>query len=250
MIEFPSTTVVNRILSKEKFIEHLDLTASLKRKLTSDIEHFKIINKFADSTLNFSALPVADDEENGEVDNEKARVTEILLLQITLKKPDFDQKLIETIAGQNPHKLVFLLRCEKYARLAVYYQRLYICAWQKYEDVSLELRGKSVSELWRSFVSQIALHSFDSVDRPEDNTAKVGTTENVVNKQILDNTLELRNKAEALKKEIEKLEKKMRNEQQSRRQYELHKMILNKKKEYEKIIAKLLGNLQGGVKLN
>lgn len=246
MIEFPSTTAVDRILPKDKFIEHLDLTASLKKKLTTDVEHFRIINKFADSTLNFNALPVADEEESTE-EMPMALVKEVLLLQITLKKPDFDQKLIETIAKQNPHALVFLIRCEKYARLAVYYQRFYICAWQKYEDVTLELRGKSVPELWRSFVSQIALHSFEPANTNEAEATRVGTTEDVVNKQTLDNTLELRNKAEALKKEIETLETKKHREVQTRKQFAMHKKILQLKQEYEQVVAKLLGNLREGV---
>lgn len=246
MIEFPSTTAVDRILPKDKFIEHLDLTASLKKKLTTDVEHFRIINKFADSTLNFNALPVADEEETTE-EMPRALVKEVLLLQITLKKPDFDQKLIETIAKQNPHALVFLLRCEKYARFAVYYQRLYICAWQKYEDISLELRGKSVPELWRSFVSQIALHSFESANTKEAEATKVGTTADVVTTVTLDNTLELRNKAEALKKEIETLETKKHREVQTRKQFAMHKKILQLKQEYEQVVAKLLGNLREGV---
>ena len=53
MIEFPSTTVVNRLLPKDKFIEHLDLTTNLKKKLISDIVHIKILNKFSRSVLGF-----------------------------------------------------------------------------------------------------------------------------------------------------------------------------------------------------
>lgn len=247
MIEFPSTTAVDRILPKDKFIEHLDLTASLKKKLTTDVEHFRIINKFADSTLNFNALPVADEEEVSESDRPNTLVKEILLLQINLKKPDFDHKLIESIAKQNPHALVFLLRCEKYARLAVYYQRFYICKWQNFEDISLELRGKSVSELWRSFVSQIALHSFEPAKTNEAEATRVGTTADVVTTVTLDNTLELRNKAEALKKEIETLETKKHREVQTRKQFAMHKKILQLKQEYEQVVAKLLGNLKEGI---
>ena len=145
MLEFPSTTAVNMILPKDKFVEHLDLTPNLKKKLISDVVHIKILNKFSKSLLNFR-------EEVDEVECSKSphqlpttnhaeasasAITEVLLLQIDLKKPDFDSKLVEAIARQNPHKLVFLLRYLQYAKLAVFYKKLYIGSWKPFEEVSL-----------------------------------------------------------------------------------------------------------------
>ena len=196
MIEFPSTTVVNRILPKDKFVEHLDLTPNLKKKLISDIVHIKILNKFSKSVLGFRdfedpfttrlpswrsrALPTSCwssspssvtspnsealgaglngtkmlPHEGGEAGEQsetegvlslEEKITEVLLLQIDLKKPDFDSKLIEAIARQNPHKLVFLLRYLQYAKLAVFYKKLYIGSWRPFEEVSLTLNGNNMN---------------------------------------------------------------------------------------------------------
>ena len=200
MIEFPSTTAVNRILPKDKFVEHLDLTPNLKKKLISDVVHIKILNKFSKSVLGFredgdfkdpfrQATPATfptfvgagldyTNEDGGfsrcapkaescwgschavteGVLSLKETITEVLLLQIDLKKPDFDSKLIEVIARQNPHKLVFLLRFQHYAKLAVYYKKLYIGSWKPFEEVTLTLNGNNMNEVWLSFVGQIALY--------------------------------------------------------------------------------------------
>ena len=54
MVDFPSTTFVNRLLPKDKFIEHLDLSPILKKKLGTDIVHIRVLNKFSRSVLNFT----------------------------------------------------------------------------------------------------------------------------------------------------------------------------------------------------
>ena len=293
MIEFPSTTVVNRILPKDKFVEHLDLTPNLKKKLISDIVHIKILNKFSKSLLNFREeldevecskslhlrggvrrmsdggvtefvvnhnsleqtqsradsknaplckgrchavterfsnnqekiiLNTLDCHANARNDSNNCcsntlslnldnsssvtlsackqatspqgealgntyhssttnhaealasasaiekPIKEVLLLQIELKKHDFDSKLIETIAKQNSHKLVFLLRFDKYSKLAVYYKQLYIGKWKPFEKVSLTLNGNNMNEVWISFVEQIALEETREIrdERKED----------------------------------------------------------------------------------
>ena len=99
--------------------------------------------------------------QNCKVEAIEKPIKEVLLLQIELKKHDFDSKLIETIAKQNSHKLVFLLRYQQYAKLAIYYKQLYIGEWKPFEEVSLTLNGNNMNEVWLSFVEQIALDKED-----------------------------------------------------------------------------------------
>ena len=277
MIEFPSTTVVNRILPKDKFLEHLDLTPNLKKKLISDIVHIKILNKFSKSVLNFidfssqnrhcepsldgvaiqneemrdkrqeiRELTTASDgnsqnrycEERSDVAIQNCKVEaiekpikEVLLLQIELKKHDFDSKLIETIAKQNSHKLVFLLRFDKYAKLAIYYKQLYIGKWKPFEEVSLTLNGNNMNEVWLSFVEQIALEESRRCSPTNGGGAgEQSETEGVLNKSDLDHKLDLQNKAKALEKEIAKLDTAIRREKQPNRKFELHKKLMELEK--------------------
>lgn len=212
MVDFPSTTFVNRLLPKDKFIEHLDLSPILKKKLGTDIVHIRVLNKFSRSVLNFT----------DKIDSEEL-TTEVLFLQIELKKHDFDSKLIEAIAKQNSHKLVFLLRFEKYAKLALFYQRLYESKWKPFEDLSLVLIGKNMNEVWLSFVRQIA------------NGDEIDVLTETITKNELDNKLEIQNRLEALQKEITRLDSAIRKERQPRKKYELHQKLLELEERYQKL---------------
>ena len=94
MVHFPTTTAVHRRLPKEAFYKHLPLTKVLKDKFVSEVDRIVVENSLTKENLNLTA---------------DSEVKEILLLSITLKKQEFDGKVIEAIARQNPHKLVFLL---------------------------------------------------------------------------------------------------------------------------------------------
>ncbi len=217
MVDFPSTTFVNRLLPKDKFIEHLDLSPILKKKLGTDIVHIRVLNKFSNSVLNFNDLPETEKDSKEEI------IKEVLLIRIELKKHDFDSKLIEAIAKQNSHKLVFLLRFEKYAKLALYYQRLYESKWKPFEDLSLVLIGKNMNEVWLSFIRQIA------------NGDEVGVLTETITKNDLDNKLDIQNRLEALQKEITRLDSAIRKERQPRKKYELHQKLLELEESYQKL---------------
>lgn len=92
MIDFPGNTLVKRRLPKEAFYKHLPLSAALKSKFVSDVDCIILENSLTRKNLN-----LARDSE----------IKEIMLLSITLKKQNFDGKIVEAIARQNPHQLIF-----------------------------------------------------------------------------------------------------------------------------------------------
>ena len=106
MIDFPTATAVHRRLPKEAFYKRLPLAKALKDKFVSDVEWIVIENSLTKDNLNL---------------NTDSEIKEILLLSITLKKQEFDGKVIEAIAKQNPHNLVFLLMFEDSRQLALYH---------------------------------------------------------------------------------------------------------------------------------
>ena len=110
MIEFPAATAVHRRLPKEAFYKHLPLTKILKEKFVSDVDRIVVENSFTKENLNLAS---------------DAEIKEIMLLSISLKNQEFDGKVIEAIARQNPHKLVFLLSFEDQQQLAIYHNKLY-----------------------------------------------------------------------------------------------------------------------------
>ena len=143
MIEFPVSTRIHKRLPKEAFYKRLTLSAALKEKFVDDIERIVIENSLSNNSLNLTT---------------DSEIKEILLLSISLKKQEFDGKVVEAIARQNLHKLLFLLVCEDKQQLALYHSKLYRSEWMSADEITLDLNGSSLDEIWKSFIEQIALY--------------------------------------------------------------------------------------------
>ena len=205
MIEFPAATAVHRRLPKEAFYKHLPLTKILKEKFVSDVDRIVVENSFTKENLNLAS---------------DAEIKEIMLLSISLKNQEFDGKVIEAIARQNPHKLVFLLNFEDQQQLAVYHNKLYCTLWMAHDEIALKLRGYSLDEIWDSFIEQIALYE----ERAEE-TADLP----------IEDRLAIQNQILKLEKQIDKTENAMWKEQQPKKKFELHTRL----REYQKKLEDL-----------
>ena len=205
MIEFPAATAVHRRLPKEAFYKHLPLTKILKEKFVSDVDRIMVENSFTKENLNLAS---------------DAEIKEIMLLSISLKNQEFDGKVIEAIARQNPHKLVFLLSFENQQQLAVYHNKLYRTLWMKHDEIALKLQGYSLDEIWDSFIEQIALYE----ERAEQTDALSIEDRLAIQDQIL-----------KLEKQIDKTENAMWKEQQPKKKFALHTRL----REYQKKLEDL-----------
>ncbi|RGD95872.1 DUF4391 domain-containing protein [Clostridiales bacterium AM23-16LB] len=205
MIEFPAATAVHRRLPKEAFYKHLPLTKILKEKFVSDVDRIVVENSFTKENLNLAS---------------DAEIKEIMLLSISLKSQEFDGKVIEAIARQNPHKLVFLLSFENQQQLAVYHNKLYRTLWMKHDEIALKLQGYSLDEIWDSFIEQIALYE----ERAEQTDALSIEDRLAIQDQIL-----------KLEKQIDKTENAMWKEQQPKKKFALHTRL----REYQKKLEDL-----------
>ena len=205
MIEFPAATAVHKRLPKEAFYKHLPLTKILKEKFVSDVDRIVVENSFTKENLNLAS---------------DAEIKEIMLLSISLKKQEFDGKVIEAIARQNPHKLVFLLSFEDQQQLPVYHNKLYRTLWMAHDEIALKLRGYSLDEIWDSFIEQIALYE----ERAEE-TADLP----------IEDRLAIQNQILKLEKQIDKTENAMWKEQQPKKKFELHTRL----REYQKKLEDL-----------
>ena len=203
MIDFPTATAVHRRLPKEAFYKHLPPTKALKDKFVSDVERIVIENSLTKDNLNL---------------NTDSEIKEILLLSITLKKQEFDGKVIEAIAKQNPHNLVFLLMFEDSRQLALYHSKLYRTQWMDASEISLKPQGFSLDEIWEAFVEQIALY-----DERAEKSASLSVDERLaLQEQIL-----------KLEKLIAKTEAAAWKEQQPKKQFELYTRLRGYKQELE-----------------
>ena len=205
MIEFPAATAVHRRLPKEAFYKHLPLTKILKEKFVSDVDRIVVENSFTKENLNLAS---------------DAEIKEIMLLSISLKNQEFDGKVIEAIARQNPHKLVFLLSSEDQQQLAIYHNKLYRTLWMAHDEIELKLQGYSLDEIWDSFIEQIALYE----ERAEE-----------IADLSIEDRLEIQDQILKLEKQIDKTENTMWKEQQPKKKFELHTRL----REYQKKLEDL-----------
>ena len=205
MIDFPAATAVHRRLPKEAFYRHLPLTKMLKDKFVSDVDRIVVENSLTKENLNLTA---------------DSDIEEILLLSIALKKQEFDGKVIEAIARQNPHKLVFLLTFEDSRQLALYRGKLYRTRWMEASEVNLRPQGFSLAEIWDGFAEQIALY-----EERAQNSAALSVDERIARQeQII-----------KLEKLIEKTEAAAWKEQQPKKQFELYTRLRGYRKELEEL---------------
>lgn len=205
MINFPESTVVHKRIPKEAFYKHLPLSAVLKAKFVSDVDSILVTNSLTKENLNLV---------------KEAEVKEILLLTINLKKQNFDGKIVEAIARQNSHKLIFLLVYEDWLQLAVYRGRLYTSQWVYKTDVSLSLSGDTLDEIWNDLVQQIAISSKELLKRKN---------------LSIDEQLEDQNEIDRLNKLIQKTEAAAWKKQQPKKRFDLYTKLQRYKKQLEEI---------------
>ncbi|XOQ52432.1 MAG: DUF4391 domain-containing protein [Succiniclasticum sp.] len=205
MINFPQSTVVHKRLPKEAFYKHLPLTAAVKAKFVSDVERIQVENTLTKGNLNLA---------------KESEIKEILFLSITLKKQDFDGKIIEAIARQNPHKLVFLFVYEDQRQLAVYHSKLYRSAWVQEKELDIALQGSTLDEIWDDLVRQIAISS-EALLKQEN--------------QSVEEQLRKQDEINRLQKLIEKTEAAAWKEQQPKKRFELYTRLQEYKRQMEEI---------------
>lgn len=195
MIDFPAATAVHRRMPKEAFYKHLPLTKVLKEKFVSDVDKIFVENSLTKDNLNLTA---------------ESEIKEILLVSLFLKKQGFDAKIIETIAKQNPHKLIFLLIYEDSRQLAMWYGKLYRTEWMPSADTELKAQGFSLDEIWDSFIEQIAIY--------EEHAKAAGEIS-------IDERLAMQEQIIKLEKQIQKTEAAAWKEQQPKKRFELYQRL-------------------------
>ena len=205
MIDFPEATRIHKRIPKEAFYKRLPLTPSLKEKFVSDADRI-----FIEHSLTMDNLRLTKESD----------VKEILLLSISLKKKGIDGKVIEAIARQNPHNLVFLLMYENERQLALYHGNLYRSPWVPETELTLSARGFSLEEIWNGFIEQIALYEEET--KPPEN-------------MTIDERLALKDQINKLEERIAKTTAAAWKETQPKKRFDLY----TKAQKYEQELEEL-----------
>lgn len=192
MLGLPQSTETRRALPKADFFRKYDLKPAQRTAFDADVARMSFVNVLMPQTL----PAIAEGKE----------VKAIFVIEVELKRKDFDHKSIDLIARLIPQRIVFALRFEDNVMLAVYHDKLFTALWQNVESATLPLSGLTFDAVWETVVSSIGQFSVE--------------TEKTLSEQIAENDGRAK-----LERQIAALEKQMRTTTQTRRQRELYSQI-------------------------
>ena len=196
MYGLPPSTLINKPLYKKAVFEKFNLKAAERDRFDADISRMALVARVSSATV--PALTKGKEIEG------------FYVLQVALKRKDYDSKNILMLQKLIPQKIVFALQYEELTQLCVFHTRLQQSDWMQTEMVSISLNGLSLDDVWNNIVATIG--NLDS------------TSEETLEEQIIS-----REQQEKLLRQIELLEKQCRTEKQTRKKYELHQQIIKLK---------------------
>ena len=208
MLQFPQSTQFGRRIPKQKFYEHLDVSAEVKKLFADQVKLIYWQNKLSPEAMNIAA---------GEL------VSEIEVFQIKLTGQELSPKVLQIMDKQIPYHLLYILeRPDGMMRLWVDYKEAaqsgdnaflvrqsYSTPWQKPEMLNLSFSALNMDALYESMVRQIA---GDALTAPAEG-------------QTLKEMVAQAQEKEKLQRQIDQLKAKMKKEKQLARQMELRREI-------------------------
>lgn len=201
MLGLPVATEISKALPKKAIFAKFELKPAQRDHFDEDVAKLAIVNIISPTTI--PALPKGEQIEC------------IYIIDVSLKKQDYDPKNIQLLNKLIPQKMVFALRYEDSIQLAINHTKLICSDWMDASDATLTLQGLNLDRVWENIVISIG-----------DIEVEEGST---LEEQIqVDDT-----KAKILK-QIDLLEAKARNEKQPRKKLELFETI----KQYKKQLSK------------
>lgn len=197
MLGLPKATELNKQLPKNAIYAKFQMNTAEKAKIDADISRITIVNEVSAAKVN-----IADGEQ----------VKSFFVLQVALKKKDFEDKTIITISKLIPQNMLLVLECGGEAKLATYHSKLMQTEWKRKDDLSIELKGLNMDAVWENIIIQIGGIKMDQ-----------GNT--------LDEQIAVDEQRMKIQKEIDRLTKAAKNEKQPKKKFELAQQINKLKKE-------------------
>jgi hypothetical protein len=149
MYGLPPTTNVKRPLPKAQLFKRFDWTPSQRNRFDADVSRLDFVNWISPHTV--PAIAVGNE------------VKEIFVVEVSLKSRNFDTKAITLLAKSIPQRIVYLLRYEDEALLAVYHTKLFITGWHLMPNASnlISINGLNLDAVWENIVSSIGQFSVE-----------------------------------------------------------------------------------------
>ncbi len=199
MLNLPHSTEMSKQLPKKAIYTKFQMNTSAKDKIDADISRITIVNEIAPNKVN---IPAGDEVKN------------FFVLLVTLKRKDFDEKIIAMLSKLISQNILFVLEYNGKSKLAVYRLKVMQTGWKPTEEQSVELQGLNLDKVWENIVKSLEC--------------------GVWNEELsLDENIALHEKQAKLEKEIARLEKQARAERQPKKKFELVQRIKKLKMEVD-----------------
>lgn len=217
MLGLPKSTEFNKRIPKQKFYDNLTVSPTLKRSFVDQIRMIYWANKIAPSTLNLA---------------EGKNVTEIEVFHIRLNQETLDENVLKQIDREIPYHILFVLEYDgKYKAVMGYKEaagsgkaafkvdRYYQTEWMLEDKLPVHLDGLNIDTVYENFVREIAGDALQAATPQESLKESVARDD----------------RKDALQKQINKLQAKIRKEKQLNRQMEMNTELKKLRKELEEI---------------
>jgi hypothetical protein len=209
MFQLPPATAINKPLYKKAVFERstygrfdtskkFNLKAAERDRFDADISRMALVARISTATV--PALTKGEEIEG------------FYVLQVALKRKDYDTKNILILQKLIPQKMVFAMQYEEQTQFCIYHTRLQQSEWRPTNEATIPLQGLTLDDVWNNIVATIGGLDVQA--------------EESIEEQIIH-----REQREKLLRQIESLEKRARAEKQTRKRYELHQQILKLKEE-------------------
>lgn len=217
MLGLPKSTEFNKRIPKQKFYDNLTLSPTLKRIFVDQIRIIYWANKIAPSTLNLA---------------EGKNVTEIEVFHIQLNQETLYENVLKQIDREIPYHILFVLEYDgKYKAVMGYKEaagsgkasfkvdRYYQTEWMPETNLPVHLDGLNIDAVYENFVRQIAGDVLQAATPQESLKESVARDD----------------RRDALQKQMNKLQAKIRKEKQLNRQMEINAELKKLRRELEEL---------------
>ena len=200
-LKFPQTTFVGKPVPKNAFYKHLEVNAKMKQHFVDDVVSIHWLYKLAPSTINV---------EDGK------QVHEIVVFSAVLKSKDCPDDVFLFIDQNMPRHVVFILEFDNRYKVLLNYKewkdgqngqfkiiKTFATEWLADNQLLLTFEGQNMDALYEAMAGQVSGFG----------TKKAEDTKRIV---------ELEAQIGKAKREVETIQKRIRNERQLNRQMELN----------------------------
>ena len=200
-LKFPRTTIVGKPVPKNAFYKHLEVNAKMKQHFVDDVVSIHWLYKLAPSTINV---------EDGKL------VHEIVVFSAVLKSKDCPDDVFLFIDQNMPRHVLFILEFDNRYKVLLNYKewkdgqngqfkiiKTFATEWLADNQLLLTLEGQNMDALYEALAGQVS---------------GFGTKKAEYTKRIV----ELEGLIDKAKREVETIQKRIRNERQLNRQIELN----------------------------